>query len=308
MIKSNYVVTGLCIGTVLFMSGCTNSSASDTQKEELTRLTIAQMPDEGNENAGTKNEAFRSALAEELGIDVEEMEGTEYSVGIEAMKAGKLDVMLVSPMSYYQAKQVADIEPLVTTTTTENTIPYTTQFIVSGTNDDISELKDLKGETFAFVDPSSSSGYMFPKAKLINDLSLDTDQLENPGYYFESVAYSGSHDSSVMGVVNGDYAGAAVAGQVIEKMVSGNVIDKDAVKVIAETDVIPSACYIMRADLPEETKQQLKDFYTSYTDSEYFASFYGDKAVRFVEAKDTDYAIIDDMVQTLHLSAQDLEE
>ncbi len=39
-------------------------------------------------------------------------------------------------------------------------------------------LRDLKGKTFAFVDQASSSGYMYPKAKLVNKLSLDPDLLE----------------------------------------------------------------------------------------------------------------------------------
>lgn len=75
------------------------------------------MPDENNEDAGAKNAEFRQDMEEALGIEVEELEGGECSVGIEAMKAGIVDVLLVSPMSYSQAKKVANAEPLVTTTT-----------------------------------------------------------------------------------------------------------------------------------------------------------------------------------------------
>lgn len=298
--------SGILLGSALLATGCSDRSASEGG-DEVTTLTIAQMPDENNENAGSKNEEFRTALAEELGIEVIEMEGSEYSVGIEAMKAGNLDVMLVSPMSYYQAKKVANVDPLVTTTVTEGTVPYTTKFIVNGSDTTTKSLADLEGETFAFVDPASSSGYMFPKAKLISELDLDTDQIENPGYFFESVAYSGSHDSSVMGVVNGDYAGAAVAGQIIQNMVDSNVIDEDDVRVIDETDVIPNACFVMRSDLPEDIKEKLRDFYMNYDNEDYFESFYGDPSVRFIEAKDEDYAIIDEMVDALNLSSEDLE-
>lgn len=36
-------------------------------------------------------------MEEALGIKVKEMEGTEYSVGIEGMASCNIDVMLVSP-------------------------------------------------------------------------------------------------------------------------------------------------------------------------------------------------------------------
>lgn len=291
-------VTGLTV-----LAGC---SEEDTAAEsELDNLTIAQMVDESNPESGGKNEDFRIDLEEELGIEVEELEGAEYSVGIEAMRAGELDILLVSPMSYYQAKTVADAEPLVTTTSMGE-VPYQTLFVANGEDEEIQGLEDLEGKTFAFVDPASSSGYMFPKAELVNQLDLDTDQLENPGYFFDTVSYSGGHDATAMGVAMGDYEAGAVAGQLIPNLVESGMLEEDDLKVIGETEVIPNALYVVRPDLPEEIKEQVKEFYLNYEDEEFFEANYGSGDVRFIEAFDDDYAVVNEMIETLNL--EDLEE
>ncbi|MEG1647043.1 MAG: PhnD/SsuA/transferrin family substrate-binding protein, partial [Clostridia bacterium] len=60
--------------------------------------------------------------------------------------------------------------------------------------------------------------FVFVKSMLVNKLNLDVDQLEQSNYFFSTVAFSGKHDSSVIGVTMGDYDAAAVAGATIKKM------------------------------------------------------------------------------------------
>lgn len=258
------------------------------------------MPDENNPDAGSKNDKFREEMEKYVGVKVEELEGADYSVGLEALKSGKLDALLVSPMSYYQAKKMADVEPLVTTKAM-GAEPYKTAFITKSTRKDINTLADLKGKTFAFVDPASSSGYMYPKAKLLTSLKLDTAQLEQPGYFFKTAAFSGKHDASVMGVVKGDYDAASVVLSVIDSMDKAGLIKKDDIKIIDETSEIPNALYVIRKDLPKDLKDKIKEFYLQYKDEAYFKAFYQDPSIRYIEAKDSDYAEIEDMVKILKL-------
>lgn len=306
MNKKQWALVGLIhIFALGMLAGRGKSAASADAKDgqSVDKLTIVQIQDETNPDSGQKNEQFRSDMSEALGIEVEELEGADYSVGIEALKAGKLDVLLVSPMSYYQAKKIAGAEPLVTTTSMGQE-EYKTLFVVGKDDTTTQSLADLKGKSFAFVDPASSSGYMYPKAKLVKELSLDPNQLENPGYFFDTVAYSGKHDSSLMGVAKGDYDAAAVAGQVITSLVDAGMIQEDDIRVIGETETIPNALFVVRSDLPAETKAALKDFYLTYENEEYFETFYGSKEVRFTEAKDEDYEVVQEMVEILNLEEE----
>lgn len=312
----------VCIGLILMLlavlTGCTGADAgvpsAGTQNVDVSKtqadleepadwpdkIVIVQMPNEANPDANTKHDGFRKAAEEYIGVTVEEIEGSEYAVGIEAMKSGKLDVMLVSPMSYYQAKTVAGAEPLVTTGTM-SAAPYKSVFVTKGDRADINSLEDLRGKSFAFVDPASSSGYMYPKAELVVSLGLDADLLENPDYFFETVTYSGKHDTSVMGVAMGDYDAAAIALPTIEQMENAGLISAGELKIVGETQVIPNACFVIRSDLPQALKDKIKAFYLQYDDSEYFETLYSDGDTRFIEATDADYAVVDEMIQILKI-------
>ncbi len=275
-------------------------AASDPKSAWPEKLVIVQMPDETNPDAGSKHEGFRKAMEEFVGIKIEELEGSDYTVGIEAMKSGKLDIMLVTPMSYYQAKRVANVEPLVTTKALE-AAPYKTVFVTKSGRDDINSLEDLKGKTFAFVDPASSSGYMYPKAHLVTQLGLDAEKLETPGFFFETVAYSGKHDTSLVGVTMGDYDAAAVAYQIISQIAAAGMIDEKDIKIIGETETIPNACFVMRSELPQDLKDKIKEFYLQFADEDYFTAFYKDPSVRYIEAKDSDYDVVKQMVEILKI-------
>lgn len=275
-------------------------SEADPQAGWPAELVIVQMPNEANPDAGSTHDGFRKALEDYIGIPVKEMEGSDYAVGIEAMKSGKLDIMLVSPMSFFQAKQVAGAEPFVTTEVF-NAAPYKTVFITKADRDDITTLEDLKGKTFAFVDPASSSGYLYPKAELVKKLELDPEQLETPGYFFQTVAYSGKHDASLMGVAMGDYDAAAVAYQTLTAMIDAGLIKDGDLKIIDETPVIPNPCFVIRGDIPQTLKDKLKEFYLGYDNAEYFTMFYSSPDARFVEAKESDYEIVRDMLALLNI-------
>ena len=296
---------GLFIAAMMIFGlfgGCTETKeSSETAHPGWPKeIIIVQMPDENNPDAGQLHDGFRTEMEEYLGIPVKELKGSDYTVGIEAMKAGKLDIMLVTPMSYYQAKRTANIEPLVTTTT-DGAPEYRTVFVTKSDRTDISSLEDLKGKTFAFVDPASSSGYMYPKAKLVVDLNLEAVRLENPGYFFKTVTYSGKHDSSLIGVTMGDYDAAAVAQQIIDQTAEAGLINKEDIKIIGQTEIIPSACFVLRADLPQDLKDKIKEFYLQYNDRAYFEAFYKNPDIRFIEAKDSDYAVVRQMVEILKI-------
>jgi phosphonate transport system substrate-binding protein len=280
--------------------GSTANSAAEPRANWPGKITIVQMPIENYPDAGSKNEKFRSGLEARLGRTVEELEAFEYAVGIEAMRAGKLDILLVSPMSYYHAKRFVAVEPLVTTAVM-GAVPYKTVFITKIGRSDINSIEDLRGKTFAFVDPASSSGFMYPKAHLITRLGLDPDLLEQPGYFFKTVAYSGKHDFSVVGVDMEDYDAAAVALQIIGQMHDAGAVNRDNIKIVGETEVIPSACYVIRPDLPQDLKDEILDYYLSYDDPEFFRTFYQSPDMRFTRAYDSDYAVVDDMARILKI-------
>lgn len=285
----------LTVGLVTTLAACGNggsSSSSSALDDKANKgwpeeLTLVQMPNENNPNAASMHTALRDHLSEELGIEVKEFEGGSYAVGIEALASGNLDIMLASPMSYYQANQKAGAELLVTPQV--EGYEYYTAFITKKDNEEINNMEDLKGKNFAFVNVASSSGYLYPKGTLVQEFDLDPDLLEQSGYFFENVTFSESHANSVMGVLMGDFDAAAVAIGQMDSMIQAGTIKEDDFKIIGRTQNIPDASYIIRGDLPEDFKEAIREAFVSFEDEQYFEAVHNDPNARFVETEQTYY-------------------
>lgn len=302
MIKS--LSKWLLMGTLLTgMAACGNedgdsSAQAGTENTEWPEeITLVQMPNENNPQAASMHTQLSEHLEEELGIELVEHEGGSYAVGIEAMASENIDIMVATPMSFYQAQQKADAELLVTPQA-ENAPDYFTSFITQADNDEINSLEDLEGTNFAFVNAASSSGYLYPKGTLVQELELDPDRIEESGYFFENVAFSESHPNSIMGVAMGDYEAAAV-GQLDMMIETGN-IDADDIKVIGRTDDIPDPSYIIRGNLPEDLKEALRDAFVSFEDEEYFEAVHGSPDTRFIAAESDYYGPAMEMLEAIN--------
>ncbi len=305
--KANKVLQ-LALGGVLslgLLTGCQSvDGAVSAAENEITEIRIANIIDESNPNAGVKNEEFRADLEEYLGISVLETEGASHIVGIEAMRSGAVDIMFVSPFTYFMAAEVVDVELLVSTSVSENAAANSTLFITQRGRDDINSVEDLEGKTFAFVNEASASGFLFPKYYLVSNLDLDQDRLLQSGYFFDAAIFSGSHDSSVMGVRFGDFDGAAVASGVMQPMIDAGVINEDDFKVIGYTEEIPNASYIIRADLPEDLIERIRNFFLNYDNPDFFEAVHSDPEVRFVEVDEEDYSHVRSLMDTLGIVSE----
>jgi phosphonate transport system substrate-binding protein len=76
------------------------------------------------------------------------------------------------------------------------------------------------------------------------------------------ILFSGKHDQSVMGVVSGDYDGAAVASDVFHRMATRGQIKEDDFRVIYRSQKFPTSSFAYAHDLdPELAKKMVKCFY-----------------------------------------------
>lgn len=262
----------------------------------VTEIRIAQAIDESNPESGQANEAFRLALEEYIGIPVVEIENVSYLVGVEAMRAGNVDIMLASVFNYVRANEVVPVEMLAAVANPLNP-PAPTIFITRSDRDDINTLADLEGKSFAFVDAASTSGFLFPQYHLVEELGLDPSLIMNSGYFFDTAVFSGGHDTSLMGVNFGDYDAAAVIGSILPMLES--VVDLDDIKIIDETMPTPPAGYIVRSELPAELIEQIRSFMLSYDDASFFENVWQNPDARFVESDEAAVDHVRSMMQVL---------
>jgi len=82
-------------------------------------------------------------------------------------------------------------------------------FIIVAATSQVQELADLRGKVFAFTDPLSNSGYLYP-------LSLVQGMGQQPETFFGRTIFTYSHDRSMAAVMEGIADGASVDSIVYE--------------------------------------------------------------------------------------------
>lgn len=289
MKKINYI---LVIIVILVLTGC---RANINQGEPIIRIGLTI--DDANPASGIASQQFIKDLERFLGIQVIAVEDITYLVAIEAMRAGNLDIMMASAFNYIMAREVVDVE-LLATISIDNNRNYTA-FITSYDKTDIQTVADLKGRSFAFVDAASTSGGIFPKYYLVQNFGVDPELIMHNEEFFSTAVYSGSHNSSIMGVYFGDFDGAAVAAMQIDNLIDSGAITEGSIRVIGRTEYFPNPAYIVRSELGSYIIRKLSEFFLTYNNEDYFYYIWGSSDLRFEQPNPEEFDKIVSLVSRL---------
>ena len=218
-----------------------SSSASGFAVDENT-LVFGVVPD--SVDTETNYQPLMDYIAEITGKTVEYHESTDYAALIEAAVAGKVDVASFSGFTYVTAtNNGAKLTPISSIVTEEGQEPgYFSQAIVPA-GSDIKSIEDFKGKKVCFVDPSSTSGYLFPSYNLLK-AGIDPKTDITP-------VFAGKHDVSVTKVGEGVECEAGFAED-------SEVEKSDKVKVVDET-MVPGAPLVYSSTLPDDVSKKLID-------------------------------------------------
>ncbi|MFQ5765470.1 MAG: phosphate/phosphite/phosphonate ABC transporter substrate-binding protein, partial [Rhodospirillales bacterium] len=206
-------------------------------------------------------------------------------------RANHIDVALLGPFSYVLATTQAPVEAFAITVTAKTMQPGYHSVIITQKDSPIKSLQDIRGHTYAFVDPGSTSGYMVPSAFFVEaGITPEKD--------FKEVMYSGGHDASIVAVAEGKVEAASVADRILERAFAKGLAKRDQIKVIWQSDLIPNNPMLYRKNLPEKLKKKIRE------------AFYGFKnmpfgemgtVARFDPATDKDYDVIRTIARALKL-------
>jgi phosphonate transport system substrate-binding protein len=240
------------------LAGCSTaaSSAEGTDQTgdgagyavDSSTLVFGVVPD--SVDTETNYQPLMDYIAQETGKTVEYHESTDYAALIEASIAGQIDVASFSGFTYVTAtNNGAELTPISSITTAEGQEPgYYSQAIVPK-GSDITSIADMEGKKICFVDPSSTSGYLFPSYALL-EAGIDPEKDITP-------VFAGKHDVSVQKVGEGTECEAGFAED-------SEVAKSDAVEVIDE-QMVPGAPIVESDSLPDDVKAQLKDILSDVT-------------------------------------------
>lgn len=214
-------------------------------------LTVGLIPSEDSRAMIANSQKMMDMLSNALGMSVKPFVAADYNGAIEALRSKRLDVAYLGPFSYVLGASIADIEAFAVAETKKAGRSYYYSQIVAHKDSGIKTVADLKGKTFAFVDPTSTSGHLFPKAGLIKAGF-------NPDKDFGRVIFSGSHDSSAIAVQNKKVDAAAIADRILDAAIAKGLAKREDLVQVWRSDPIPESPTVWRRDLPADLKARIQ--------------------------------------------------
>jgi phosphonate transport system substrate-binding protein len=278
----------------LLLAACAALLAGTASAQDV--LNFGLVPAEDPRIVISNNKPLIDHLSKTLGMEVKPFVATDYNGVIEALRAKKLDIALLGPFSYVLAASVADAEAFALPET-ERQGPSYHSVIIARKAEGIKGLKDLAGKTFAFVDPTSTSGHLFPKAGLIKAGI-------NPDQFFSRVIFSGGHDATAIAVQNGKVDAGAIADALLEHALTRGMVKPEDVQVVWTSEAIPGAPIAYRRDLPPELKARLRAAFAQVKDMSW-----GPQTTikRWVPTNDAAYDVVRETAKVLNLDLKKLK-
>jgi phosphate/phosphite/phosphonate ABC transporter binding protein len=164
------------------------------------------------------------------------------------MEAGAVDIGSFSPFAYVDAAQGGKIR-IIAQSIIDGSATYR-GIIVARRDSGLKTLADLQGRRFAFVDPKSASGYIYPRAMLM-------EKGFNPNSYFKETIFAGDHEKVIAAVLDGRVdAGATYDGA--PGIAKAKGVPTEKLATLASTDPIPHDAIAVRAGLDEALANKIQ--------------------------------------------------
>ncbi|WP_221568191.1 phosphate/phosphite/phosphonate ABC transporter substrate-binding protein [Alkalihalobacillus sp. TS-13] len=276
----------LAIG--LTACGTSSDSGSTGKDGEIKKLVMGFVPSQDSDEIADTVEPLADKLGEELGVEVEGKVMTSYSALVEAMGSNQVQIGFLPAFGYVLANDKHGVE-VILKSERFGSGTYKAQYVVRA-DSDIESLEDMEGKTWAIPDLTSTSGFLFPAAQIMDEFGVEDVQ----SGFFSNTVEAGGHDNAIISVYEGD-ADVATTFDDARTTVEEDYPDvMDKLKVVGYTDEIPNDTISVTKELSAEWQKKIKDTFLSFNDDEKMIEImnevYSWDAI--IEAEDSEYDVV----------------
>jgi phosphonate transport system substrate-binding protein len=217
-----------------------------------TALHLVLTPSQKPTDLLAAGEEFGRALGKLVGAPVRVTVASDYAAVVEALRNRTADLAFVHPVGYVLANRETKAT-IIARNLWHGKSSFTSRVFVR-VDSGVKRLEDLRGKTIAFVDPASSSGYVYPMVLLIQRGFV---RGRDPKTFFRDVVFSGAHDASMRALLNG-HVDAIASFDLAREQYLGDPAERDRITWVAETEPIPEAGIAARAGLDPATFARIR--------------------------------------------------
>lgn len=225
--------------------------------EELVFSYYASLAEAGDEDTEEETwKPFTEALSKATGKPVTYVHFNDVNEQLRALKDGSLHITAFGTGAVPTAVNKSGFTPLCCFADAEGNYGYTMKLIVPA-DSKIEKVEDLRGKRVTFTRPRSNSGYKAALALLLDEHDMQPERDYKWGFSY-------GHENSIQGIADGKFEAAAVASDILERMVAAGEIEKDSFHVIHESKPFPPGvlgyAYNLKPELRDAIREAVADF------------------------------------------------
>jgi phosphonate transport system substrate-binding protein len=261
-------LAGAC-AALLALAGCGESAVDQPPQASGgggDTLVFAAVPSEESTSLQQNYSSVLSMLERETGKKIQFQNATDYAAVIEGMRAGQIDIAMFGPFSYVLAKgQDPGITPIAAAIAAPGAQPGYQSYGITRADSDITDLAGYAGRTVCFVDPNSTSGFLYPSAGLI-EASVDPKNGVNQ-------VFAGGHDASVLAVASGQCdAGFAEDSMVDHTLVDSGQLQPGQLRIVWKSEMIAGSPMAVASDVDPQLRQTIADAIVNKANVDYLSA------------------------------------
>jgi len=272
-LEKTIVITALILTAAVLLSGCIQSQTTTEkpveQQPEITKqktkqkITIAIQPTQQADEIMPRAEELETFLESKVNADIEIYVPMSYSAVVESLRFGHAQVGLMSAWPAAASARLAgtdvvlaEVREVIIDGQKTNQTYYYSHYIVMK-NSSYTRLEELKGKRVVYASLTSTSGYLFPVAKLVEKglISEPAPGKEaDPKEFFSTVATPGGYGPAWDTLKRGQADVGVIAGDVSESLFK-EVMDNT--RIIETQGPVPSHGVVFSKDLKEPLRSEL---------------------------------------------------
>jgi phosphonate transport system substrate-binding protein len=195
------------------------------------------------------NERLISYISKKIGVPIRIVQRKTYQEINDLIRQKEVDIAFVCSLSYIIGKEKSGMELLVIPKTKGR--PQYYSYVIVSRAGLAKSIEDLKGLLYAYPDPLSNSGFLYPRYRL-------SKAGYNPDEFFRKWIRTNSHSASIEAVNDGFVQGASVDSYIYDLMSILNPELISNTKIIETSPPFGFPPVVVRKDLPGDVKEKLR--------------------------------------------------
>ncbi|MFW8635845.1 phosphonate ABC transporter substrate-binding protein [Cribrihabitans pelagius] len=298
--------------TLIAAALSTTVLASAASAEGITGFRIGILGGENAQDRLNNNECLREYTEEALGVETKLFAPADYNGVIQGLLGGTIDMAWLGASAYAKTylSDPEAVEPVLVKVNTDGGYGY---YSVGFARKDsgITSLDGMKGKTFGFGDPNSTSGYLIPSI----EIPQATGASMQSGDYFADVKFTGGHEQTIVSVANGDVDGGVTWADglgewedgyqsgALRRAVDAGLVDMNDVVEIWKSKPIPEGPVVLRKALPADVKAKMTELMDGLSETDRDC-FYGVAAGEAKSFDPIDHAAYEGIIEARKLKSE----